>query len=64
MEKIVESYFVVELPPSACALAITEDNKVILAKQYRHPLGETLTEIPGGSLLMKAKILLKQWQEN
>jgi ADP-ribose pyrophosphatase len=46
--RIVPSYFVVELPVSVCALAITEEGKVILVNQYRHPVGEVLTEIPGG----------------
>ncbi|MBS1755382.1 MAG: NUDIX hydrolase [Ferruginibacter sp.] len=46
--KIVDEYFVVELPTSVCALAITQDNEVILAEQYRHPLEETIIEIPGG----------------
>lgn len=46
--KIVDPYFVVELPTSVCALAITENNEVILAEQYRHPLEETIIEIPGG----------------
>jgi len=46
--QIVDPYFVVELPTSVCALALTEDNKVILARQYRHPIGETILEIPGG----------------
>ncbi len=46
--KIVEEYYVVELPVSACALAITEDGNVVLAKQYRHPLQETIIELPGG----------------
>ena len=46
--QIVDPYFVVELPTSVCALAITEDNKVILARQYRHPIDETILEIPGG----------------
>jgi ADP-ribose pyrophosphatase len=46
--KIVESYYVVELPRSACALAITDDGYVILAKQYRHPIEKTILEIPGG----------------
>ncbi|MES2431601.1 MAG: NUDIX hydrolase [Bacteroidota bacterium] len=46
--KIVEEYFVVELPAAACALAITEDGNVVLAKQYRHPLKETIIELPGG----------------
>jgi ADP-ribose pyrophosphatase len=45
---IIEDYFVVELPTSACALAITENEKVILLKQYRHPIGEVIYEIPGG----------------
>ena len=46
--KIVESYFVVELPPSACALAITESGEVILTRQYRLPIDETILELPGG----------------
>jgi ADP-ribose pyrophosphatase len=45
---IIEDYFVVELPTSACALAITEEGKIILLKQYRHPIGEVIYEIPGG----------------
>jgi len=45
---IVPEYFVVELPTSACALAITEDNQAVLVKQYRYPVEDTLIEIPGG----------------
>mgnify|MGYP003434698283 len=46
--QIVDPYFVVELPTSVCAMAITVNNEVILAEQYRHPLEETMLEIPGG----------------
>jgi ADP-ribose pyrophosphatase len=46
--KIVESYYVVELPDSACATAITEDGHVILVEQYRHPIGQNCVELPGG----------------
>ena len=46
--KIVDAYYLVELPTSVCALAITEDGNVLLAKQYRHPLEENLIELPGG----------------
>jgi ADP-ribose pyrophosphatase len=46
--KIVDPYFVVELPPCVCAMALTADNKVILVKQYRHPIEESLLELPGG----------------
>lgn len=45
---IVDPYFVVEMPASVCAMAVTEDNEVVLVKQYRHPIGETIIEIPGG----------------
>lgn len=46
--KIVEEYFVVELPTTACALPITEDGEVVMIKQYRHPVEEVLYELPGG----------------
>ncbi|WP_332734776.1 NUDIX hydrolase [Flavihumibacter sp.] len=45
---IVDPYFVVELPTSATALALTTDNRVIMVKQYRHPIGEVIIETPGG----------------
>lgn len=45
---IVDPYFVVELPTSVCAMALTENNEVILAQQYRHPVEEVLLEVPGG----------------
>ena len=46
--KIIEEYFVVELPTTACAVSITEDGKVLMVKQYRHPVEEVLLELPGG----------------
>lgn len=45
---IVPEYFVVELPTSVCALAITDDNKAVMVKQYRYPIEEAILEIPGG----------------
>jgi len=45
---IVDPYFVVELPTAATAFALTEDNKVVLVKQYRHPISEVCLETPGG----------------
>jgi ADP-ribose pyrophosphatase len=45
---IVDPYFVVELPTSVCAVALTEAQQVVMARQYRHPIGETLLELPGG----------------
>jgi len=46
--KIIDEYFVVELPETVCAVAITEQGEVLMVKQYRHPIEETLIEIPGG----------------
>jgi 8-oxo-dGTP pyrophosphatase MutT (NUDIX family) len=46
--KIVDPYYVYEFPTWVAAVALTEDGKIILEKQYRHALGETCIEIPGG----------------
>jgi ADP-ribose pyrophosphatase len=46
--QVVDPYFVVEMPPSVCAVAVTENNEVVMVKQYRHPIGEIIMEIPGG----------------
>lgn len=46
--KIINPYYVYEFPEWATAFALTEDNKVIVVKQYRHPIGEVIVELPGG----------------
>ncbi|MEO7800483.1 MAG: NUDIX hydrolase [Ginsengibacter sp.] len=46
--KTIDEYYVVELGLTVCALGITENNEAILVKQYRHPIGKTIVEIPGG----------------
>ncbi|MBX3238999.1 MAG: NUDIX hydrolase [Chitinophagaceae bacterium] len=46
--KIVDPYYVYEFPTWAAAVALTEDNKVVMVRQYRHALGETMFELPGG----------------
>ncbi|MFD2525300.1 NUDIX hydrolase [Flavihumibacter stibioxidans] len=45
---IVDPYFVVEMPTSATALAVTADNKVLMVRQYRHPINDVIMELPGG----------------
>lgn len=42
------AYYILEYPDWATALALTEDGKVIMVKQYRHGIGEISTELPGG----------------
>lgn len=46
--KIIDPYYVYEFPEWVTAVALTEDNKIIMEKQYRHALGEVDLEIPGG----------------
>ena len=46
--KIVDPYYVMEYLTWVTGVAITEDNKAILVKQYRHALGETCIETAGG----------------
>ena len=46
--KIINPYYVYEFPEWATAFALTDDNKVIMVKQYRHPVGEVCLELPGG----------------
>jgi 8-oxo-dGTP pyrophosphatase MutT (NUDIX family) len=46
--KIVAPYYVYEFPTWVTALAITEDGRVVLEKQYRHGIGEVNYELPGG----------------
>jgi len=46
--KIVDPYYVYEFPTWVGAVPVTEDGKIVMVRQYRHALGETIIEIPGG----------------
>jgi ADP-ribose pyrophosphatase len=48
--KIIDPYYVYEFPEWATALAITEDNRVVMTRQYRHAVGEECIELPGGCI--------------
>ena len=48
--KIVSPYYVYEFPTWVAAVPITEDGKVLMVRQYRHAIEETILEIPGGCL--------------
>jgi len=41
-------YYILEYPDWATAFALTEENKVVMVRQYRHGLGVISTELPGG----------------
>lgn len=47
---IIEPYYVLEYPDWVNVVALTDDNQVILIRQYRHAAGEVILEIPGGCI--------------
>jgi ADP-ribose pyrophosphatase len=46
--RIMPDYYVLEYPNWVNAVAITEDNKVLMVRQYRHAAGIVSLELPGG----------------
>lgn len=46
--KIVDPYYVYEFPEWVSALAITKEGRVVMVRQYRHGIAETILEVPGG----------------
>src|SRR5579872_4242266 len=46
--KKVSPYYVFEFPDWVMAVALTSDGRFILERQYRHALGITSIELPGG----------------
>ena len=46
--KIIDPYYVYEFPTWVSALAITENNEVVMVRQYRHGIQQTILEVPGG----------------
>jgi 8-oxo-dGTP pyrophosphatase MutT (NUDIX family) len=45
---IVDPYYIYDFTTWVGALAITEEGRVVMVRQYRHAIGETGMEIPGG----------------
>lgn len=45
---IVDPYYVYDFPTWVAALAITDDGRILMVRQYRHALGEVCIELPGG----------------
>jgi ADP-ribose pyrophosphatase len=41
---------IIEHPGAAAMVALTEDNEVLLVRQWRHPIGRVSLEIPAGTL--------------
>lgn len=45
---VVPEYYVLEYPNWVNVVALTEDNRIVLVRQYRHGIEESILEIPGG----------------
>lgn len=45
---LIPAYYVVELPPAALTFGITKEGKVLMIRQYRHPVNQVSLELPGG----------------
>ncbi|QQL48577.1 NUDIX hydrolase [Mucilaginibacter ginkgonis] len=46
--RVVDDYYVLEYPNWVNAVAITDDNKILMVSQYRHAANIVSLEIPGG----------------
>ena len=46
--RIIDPYYVVELPNWANAVVVTPNNEIVLVKQYRYPVNAVTLELPGG----------------
>lgn len=45
---LIPDYYVLEYPDWVNVIALTDDDHVILVRQYRHAAGEEILELPGG----------------
>ena len=48
--RIMEPYYVIEVPDWTNMVIITKEQRIVLVRQYRHALGTTTLELPGGIL--------------
>ena len=46
--RVIEPYYVVELPNWANIVVVTKDDKIVLVRQYRYPVDQITLELPGG----------------
>jgi len=46
--KIIEPYYVLEFPNWCNVVVVTDDEKLVMVRQYRHAFQQTLIELPGG----------------
>lgn len=47
--RVMPNYYVMEFPDWVNVVPVTDDGRIVLVEQYRHALGKTVLEFPGGS---------------
>jgi len=47
---VVDDYFRIDLASFTAVYAVTEDDKVLLLRQYKHGVGKTCLTLPGGQV--------------
>jgi len=57
-------YYIIESPADAVAVvAVTGDSKLVLTRQYRHPVGEIIYDLPGGRAEPDEAPIESAWRE-
>lgn len=46
--RIIEPYYIVELPDWCNTIVVTKEERIILVRQYRYPVDQVTFELPGG----------------
>ncbi|MTH99855.1 NUDIX hydrolase [Roseibium sp. RKSG952] len=49
-DRVVEDYYRVDLPSFSAIYAVTEDDHVLLMRQYKHGVGRVCFTLPGGQI--------------
>jgi len=48
--KVVPEYYGIEMPHYTAVFAVTEDQKIVILRCYRHAIGEVTLTMPGGMI--------------
>lgn len=48
--RLVDDYYQIDLPSFASIYAVTEDDEVLLLRQYKHGIGKVCLTLPGGQV--------------
>lgn len=44
----IDDFYTITIPDAAAIVAVTEDEKIVLKREYKHATGEVLIEVPAG----------------